>query len=79
MPGVNNVDKSVESDSKGVYTKMEYSMGWTLLGAGIGMTVVGAVGTGFFGYRYRKNHSSDESTGVAFTLMPNYTSLSFTF
>ena len=71
--------KSVDSDSKGYYTKMEYTLGWTLIGAGIGMTVVGVVGTGFFGYRYSQNHSNDQSPELSFTLMPNYTSLSLTF
>lgn len=74
-----NHDKSVNSDDKGYFTKKEYNMGWTLLGAGIGMTVVGSIAMGFFGYRYRMDHQNDQTNELSFTLSPSYSSLSFTF
>ncbi len=54
----------------------EYTVGYSLIGAGAGLAVAGAVVAGIFGYQY--THLEEDST-LSFSLSPTSASLSVTF
>lgn len=58
------------------HIKAKYTSGWTLLGTGIGLTVIGAALAGYAGYQYNK---SKEDAVISFDLAPNAASFSMTF
>ncbi len=80
---VQNKDKAIGSRSNAGspenYVKSSYPMAWGLVGAGIGVTVIGTALSGYFGYKYRKNHKDDNSKELSFQISPNYSSIAFTF
>ena len=61
------------------YVKSNYPMAWSLVGAGIGVTAIGAALTGYFGYRYSLNHKDDNANELSVSISPAYSSVSFTF
>ena len=80
---VQNKDKAIGSRVNADYTenyvKSGYPMAWGLVGAGIGVTVIGTALSGYFGYKYSKNHKDDNSKGLSFQISPYYSSVAFTF
>jgi tetratricopeptide (TPR) repeat protein len=76
----NGNDDAIDFDNNKAKANVKgaYNAYWTLLGAGIGMTVVGAVFSGFMGYHYaRAKKASDDA--VSFNLAPTSASLSVRF
>ena len=73
--GVDHSDKSVAHESQYIRAKIKgkYGTAWALIGAGIGITVVGAGVTGFAGYYYTRTDD------VAISVSPGGFSVSGTF
>ena len=80
---VQNKDNAIGSRTKAnqseSYVKSSYPMAWGLVGAGIGVTVIGTALSGYFGYKYSKNHKNDNTKELSFQISPYYSSVSFTF
>ena len=80
---VQNKDNAIGSRTKAnqseSYVKSSYPMAWGLVGAGIGITVIGTALSGYFGYKYSKNHKNDNTKELSFQISPYYSSVSFTF
>ena len=81
---VDKIEKSGETnaDKSGFAVTKTYVASWAMLGAGIAMTVGGAVLTGIAGYHYAKidldnDGSADES--VSFNVLPGSVSFGMTF
>ncbi len=71
-------DESDRAKSKdgGTYFTPTYAAYWAMTGAGIALTITGAIMTGIFGYRY--THTA-KNTDIAFDLSPNSAMLTFDF
>ncbi|MBQ8037778.1 MAG: hypothetical protein IJ268_12360, partial [Proteobacteria bacterium] len=71
-------DESDRAKSKdgGTYFTPAYAAYWAMTGAGIALTITGAIMTGIFGYRY--THTA-KNTDIAFDLSPNSAMLTFDF
>ena len=78
LVGMNN-DKAIAGASDGQYVKGIYNTGWALIGSGIGVTIIGTALTGYFGYRYSKNHKDDNTKQISFTILPSYSSMTIAF
>ena len=80
---VQNKDNAIGARPKNGYSenyvKSGYPMAWCLVGTGIGVTVIGIVLSGYFGYKYNKNHKNDNFNGLSLQLSPDYSSVVFTF
>ena len=70
---------SIESKNGQTYVSSRYTSSWGLIGAGIATTLIGAATTGYFGYKYRKNHQNDSANELSFQISPAYSSLTLTF
>lgn len=76
--GMHN-DKAVKADSKGYYVESIYNTGWGLAGAGVGLTVLGVAGTGYFGWRYSQNRKKSNAHELSFSVSPAYSSFTLSF
>ena len=61
------------------YVKSNYPMAWGLVGAGLGATVIGAALSGYFGYKFSKNHKNDNTKELSVSITPAYSSLTLSF
>jgi len=77
---VNAKDDAInfDNDKATANVKGAYNTYWALLGSGIGLTVVGAVFTGFMGYHYVRTKKAADDT-VSFNISPTSASLSLSF
>lgn len=72
-------DESIETDDGKAHVSSQYTVSWGLLAGGIATTVIGAISSGFFGYKYSINHKNDVDNELSFTISPTYSTLKFTF
>lgn len=75
-------DKAIAYKNDGspeVYVTSQYPMAWGLVGAGIATTLLGTALSGYFGYKYHKNHKDNQTKTWSFSLTPTYSSMTFTF
>ena len=70
---------SIETKDGQTYVSSRYTASWGLIGAGIATTLIGAATTGYFGYKYKKNHQNDNVNELSFQISPTYSSLTLTF
>ena len=77
---VNASDDAIEFDNNEAKANVKgaYNAYWTVLGAGIGMTVVGAVFSGFMGYHYARAKKATDDT-VSFDFSPTSAGLTVNF
>ena len=77
---INADDDAINFDNNEAKANVKgaYNAYWTVLGAGIGMTVVGAVFSGFMGYHYARTKKATDDT-VSFDLSPTSAALTVNF
>ena len=74
-----NRSSAIRADNGELKVKSAYTTAWGLVGAGIGVTVLGSVLCGYFGYKYHINHKNDNVNALSLKFSPTYSSLSVSF
>ena len=73
------VDNTKEYGSSGYKVSTPYIIGWSLIGAGAGMTVAGAVVAGIAGYNYTHIELPDSDVTLSFDVSPMSASFGMAF